>query len=208
VKKAYLAFGLLLLIVLAALVSMPVKVPRIQPAPPSQGPAEAVTELLDSIGRMPGFVPSDVPPEIVQRPLFFKERRPPEEGAAPLTDAPAPRSGKAGAPPKVELKAVVGVGKELFALVTLKGKKDIQRLEPGAEIEGWRVEEIHQDRLVLGSGSERKEVLLRSYKPYVPKGGRVKPSRKPAGRRQASRSQSVTGKRAVVAKQGVRPRKP
>ena len=78
-------------------------------------------------------------------------------------------------PPRLQLTGIVTIGGKTFAMVTGgrapgKGKQPAsQRLVAGSPAaEGWQVKKILPDRVILGSGQEEHELLLRQYKPVTP----------------------------------------
>ena len=93
--------------------------------------------------------------ETLDRPLFSKIRRPP----APEPDAPAPEPEKKQKV-KVRLAGVIISPRERVALVQEPRAKEITRLREGQEIEGWVLESILADRIVLRFGELREEVKI------------------------------------------------
>ncbi len=128
--------------------------------------------------------PIDSFDEVVERPLFFRGRRPPDPDAAPPPEAEAA--------PKADFVLtglVIVAGKERLALLRPVGSKTVERVHQGQEIEGWRVEAIHADRVVLKKGETVREIRLedrpapkpratrkRAKKPGVRVPGRLQPS--------------------------------
>lgn len=120
--------------------------------------------------------PAPMPPietfdEVVERPLFFRSRRPPDPDAAPPPEA--------AAPPKADfvLTGLIISGTERLALLRPAGSKTVERVHQGAEIEGWRVEAIHADRVVLKRGETVQEIRLEDRPPPKPKVRRKRPKR-------------------------------
>ncbi len=93
--------------------------------------------------------------ETLDRPLFSKIRRPP----APEPDAPAPEPEKKQKV-KVRLAGIIISPRERVALVQEPRAREITRLRVGQEIEGWVLEAILADRIVLRFGEEREEVKI------------------------------------------------
>ena len=109
--------------------------------------------------------------EVVERPLFFRSRRPPDPDAAPPPEAPpAPKA-------DFVLTGLVISGKERLALLRPAGSKTVARVHQGEEIEGWRVEAIHADRVVLKRGETVQEIRLEDRPPPKPKVRRKRPKR-------------------------------
>lgn len=98
------------------------------------------------------------PPEhfavIVERPLFQPSRRPPAE---PLAAAPAPRQPE---PLTATLRGIVSNGGQRTALLWVQGHTKLLRLSGGEVHQGWRVEAIEEDRIVLRRGDDRAELRL------------------------------------------------
>ena len=101
--------------------------------------------------------------DLVARPLFIKGRRPVEE----------PSQEEAQALGAVEtfdwqLNGIYSSKKGLFALfsrTTTKAPKDnYRKLSTGTDLDGWKLTEIHYDKVILKQGSQQKELLLRKPK--------------------------------------------
>jgi type II secretory pathway component PulC len=126
------------------------------------GPTTIETATIEpaKIPALPVAVAFQMPPiedfsETLDRPLFSKIRRPP----APEPDAPAPEPEKKQTV-KVRLAGVVISPRERVALVQEPRVKEITRLREGQEIEGWVLERILPDRIVLRFGELREEVKI------------------------------------------------
>ena len=108
----------------------------------------------------PGFTmkPLDDFSEIARRPLFIPSRRP----LPPDTEPPPPGPRKAERH-RFTLKGVVIVGDERMAVVVnRRGRsRTVLRVVEGQQIDGWLVEAIMPDRVVLRQGETREEVALR-----------------------------------------------
>ena len=129
----------------------------------------------------PGFTP---PPkqdfaEIVSRPLFYPSRRPPERKDEPT--APVVKSG-------LDHVALVGVlifPTEKVALFERPREPNVLEVRTGEKVEGWLVESIMPDKVVLRRGDLRTEMTfvdkprpkprraLRSRRPTAPLKGRT-----------------------------------
>ncbi len=99
------------------------------------------------------------------RPLFFEGRRPPAEY---VPDAPKAKPSKPVGkirPPRATLSGVVKVGDSTYVMLKGVGKeKGLVRTRVGEDVDGWKVESIQDDRVVLKNGEETHEIPLRSYK--------------------------------------------
>ncbi len=107
--------------------------------------------------------------DLVTRPLFIKGRKPVAE--------PSPEEAQAQnvavvKPFDWQLSGVYTTKKGLSALFsrsTSKVAKDNhRRIGVGADLDGWKLDKILEDRAVLKQGSQQKELLLRKIKPKDP----------------------------------------
>ena len=122
--------------------------------------------------------------ETLDRPLFSKIRRPPP----PEPDAPAEKPEKKQTV-KVRLAGVVISPKERVALVQKPRTREITRLREGQEIEGWVLESILADRIVLRFGEVREEVKIEGEVRRAP--GKRKKKARPKRRRPRSRTRDA-----------------
>ena len=125
-------------------------------SPIAPGPPEPAVLLVAD----PGFTmkPLDDFSEIAQRPLFIPSRRP----LPPDTEPPRPGPRKAERH-RFTLKGVVIVGDERMAVLVNQRRRSrtVLRVVEGQQIDGWLVEAIMPDRVVLRQGETREEVALR-----------------------------------------------
>ena len=153
----------------------------------------------------PGFTmkPLDDFSEIAQRPLFIPSRRP----LPPDTEPPRPGPRKAERH-RFTLKGVVIVADERMAVLQRRRGRTVLRVVEGQQIDGWLVEAIMPDHVVLRQGETREEVALRDIlktpsrakvrkvapgTPTAPAAKRVSPTEageqdRPAGRPPSKRS--------------------
>ncbi len=122
--------------------------------------------------------------ETLDRPLFSKIRRPPP----PEPDAPAPEPEKKQTV-KVRLAGVVISPKERVALVQESRTREITRLKEGQEIEGWVLESILADRIILRFGEVREEVKIEGEVRRAP--AKRKKKARPKRRRPRSRTRDA-----------------
>jgi hypothetical protein len=101
--------------------------------------------------------------DLVARPLFIKGRKP--------VDEPSPEDAQPIAEPNKfdwELNGVYSTKKGLSALFsrsTSKVPKDnYRKIRTGADLDGWKLTEIYEDKAILKQGSQQKELLLRKPK--------------------------------------------
>jgi len=97
---------------------------------------------------------------VIERPLFNKERRPiekPQEVGAVTASRERP---------SLVVSAIVAVQGDFYAHARTP-KNELLRLAPGDEYQGWRVEEVLSDRLVLLRDERREEFELRPFPEVV-----------------------------------------
>ncbi len=155
------------------------------------GPPMIETATIEpaKIPALPAAQAFQMPPiedfgETLDRPLFSKIRRPP----APEPDAPADKPEKKQTV-KVRLAGVVISPNERVALVQEPRAREITRLKVGQEIEGWVLEEILADRIVLRFGELREEVKIAGEVRRAP--GKRKKKARPKRRRPRSRTRDA-----------------
>ena len=95
---------------------------------------------------------------IVQRPVFFADRRLPEPAA--VTQISAPSTSARAAPPRVQLTAILsdGLHQRKVLLVSRQGKEQV--LAPGDMIDGWWLIQIGFDEIVLTANEQQLRVKL------------------------------------------------
>ena len=101
--------------------------------------------------------------DLVAKPLFIKGRKPVAE--------PKPEEEQASNVSKTfdwQLNGVYSTKNGLSALFsrsTTKVPKDnYRRIRAGADLDGWKLTEVHKDRAILMQGDQQKELLLRKPK--------------------------------------------
>jgi type II secretory pathway component PulC len=131
-------------------------------------------ELIEklSISKSTGFTMQEIPDyqfsqesingfdDIVQRPLFFKVRKP----ITPQVEDETTEVSIASEELDFILTGVINVPSGIYCLLQnprAKDKKDkFLRLEQGEEVDGWTINEIHPDRIVVGADGKREEIKL------------------------------------------------
>ncbi|MFZ2172149.1 MAG: hypothetical protein WAW61_21230 [Methylococcaceae bacterium] len=142
-------------------------------------------ETKISLDEMPGIEMSRRTEEsyadMVARPLFIKGRKP--------VDEPSHEEVQGFAAANTfdwQLNGVFSTKKGLFALfsrATAKVPKDnYRKLTKDFDLDGWKLTEIHKDKVLLKQGSQQKELLLRKPKfkelpknAFIPKKPNVSP---------------------------------
>ncbi len=137
-------------------VPQPVAVATIEPGPAATLPHEPDFEMppLDSFS------------ETLARPLFMETRLPPEpEPESPVEEPePEPEPVK----PKtlrLELSGIVISPTERMALLKSRRSRELIRVSQGQEVEGWVVQSILPDRVVLRQGEVLEELELKDKAP-------------------------------------------
>jgi hypothetical protein len=115
-------------------------------APVSVGAAPAAETVSPSGRAAPRATPIRSFKETLDRPLFHASRRPAPKQVAATVDAPAPNA------PKLKLVGVIIEPEGRSALVRVAGAAGPIEIYVGERIEGWRLEAIQTDRIVLKSG--------------------------------------------------------
>ena len=104
--------------------------------------------------------------ETTRRPLFTVDRRPPlTEAADDPADADDELAEVRTSPLRFSLSAVVIVDGQALAYLSEVGGGSLTRLRRGESIDGWRLDEIRPDAVVLQNGEQRTELLLRRFEP-------------------------------------------
>ena len=146
---------------------------------PSQ-PEENPLELLSPLGDIEEYG------NVTERPLFMPDRRPPsEEPEEEVLAEPELPSDLA----RLDLNAVLITPSESSAWVWDPTKKELVRLRPGDELEGWSIQKILSDRVLLERQGEKDTLVLRDYKNMPP------PQRRPTARRPPQRAPQAAEQR-------------
>lgn len=142
------------------------------PQPEEQGAAPQVPEITDSSSAIHGLPPLEMYQEIIERPLFIDTRRPwdPEEGTA---GSGTPEESETQEPMADELPPWDLIGVMISpvmrsALLWDFTKNEAFRMEEGAALEGWEVEQVHPDGIVLSRGPQQHQLELRDYEQDQP----------------------------------------
>jgi hypothetical protein len=103
--------------------------------------------------------------DLVGRPLFIQGRRPVNEPNSEQT----PASNAASEEFNWSLNGVYTYQNKLYALLsrtTTKVPKDnYRKVTKDSDIDGWKLIEIHKDKVVVSQGGKQKELPLRKDKP-------------------------------------------
>lgn len=101
--------------------------------------------------------PSENFDEINARPVFDRARAP---IAADTTTSIGSFSGSSTSPPAVSLVGIIIDGPRRIAMIRSSVAPVATSVSLGDSIQGWKVDEIDPDRIVLRSGSDKAEVRL------------------------------------------------
>ncbi|MEA3278337.1 MAG: type II secretion system protein N [Pseudomonadota bacterium] len=161
-------FALFLAVLLGILwLDWPPERPRPEEAGP-ETPSEAPPpdQLENPIDRLTPVEDKEEFAVVTERPLFLPDRRPPseEEGAEDVQE----QSPDGLDPKRLNLNAVVITPTESSAWVRDAAMNKVVRLRLGDELEGWSVQEILSDRLVLERQGETDTLILRDYENMSP----------------------------------------
>lgn len=136
--------------------------PRVPVVKLAAGPGKGVVPR-GAVDTRIAFPPIDDFAEVVERPLFNDTRRPrePEEEA----ETPAPEIQT-----KFSLVGTVMSATEHVALIQRDQSKELVIIAEGENIDGWTVEAVHSDHVVVRNGDTQQVVELREPIPRRPPG--------------------------------------
>ena len=102
---------------------------------------------------------------LVSRPLFIQGRRPVNEASQTASINKPVTSGSFN----WSLNGIYTYKKQKHALLTRTGAKvakdNYRKVIRGSEVEGWLIDEIQKDMIVVSQGGQQKELPLRKVKP-------------------------------------------
>lgn len=121
--------------------------------------AEAAAPAPPTAFRMP---PKNVFNQMAARPPFSQTRRPPRAKPAPkpVVEKPAPVAAKTVAEPQVTLVGIMIQPGKSIAMVRKPGAEELLRLAKGQDLDGWLVEGVLPDRLLLSHDGKILELEL------------------------------------------------
>lgn len=125
---------------------------------------------MDALAQLEPALPKDSYASIIERPLFRPERRPPEEedldGQTALDDLNDPENlvSLSG----MDLNAVIITPTLVTAWVRDPSRSALRKLRVGDDVEGWMVDQILPDRILLERQGERDTLILRDYGSAAP----------------------------------------
>ncbi|EGV18012.1 type II secretion system protein N [Thiocapsa marina] len=127
----------------------------------SAGPNTPVGSELDAAAQLPPQDPKDAYASVTDRPLFRPERRPeedvdPEAQTSPEPDVATSLDG-------MNLSAVIITPTLVSAWIQDPNEPKLRRLRIGDDLEGWSVQTILPDRVLLERQGEQDALILRDY---------------------------------------------
>jgi hypothetical protein len=135
------------------------------PIPSEPAAAPARTEGAGTPSAEPEFAMSPLEDftETLARPLFMDTRRPPEPGEEPVAEeAPPPEPPKATAKlAGLELSGIVITSKARVALIRKVRGGELLRLSLGEQVDGWTIDAIRPDRVILRKNEIIEELVLK-----------------------------------------------
>jgi general secretion pathway protein N len=124
------------------------------PGGPGPGDPDDTARLLPPVSK-------DSFASVIERPLFRPERRPEEPGAEEPGAMPEPDLSVAL--DSLDLSAVIITPTLVSAWVNDPSQPRLRRLRIGDDLEGWSVQEILPDRVLLERQGEVNALILRDY---------------------------------------------
>lgn len=154
--------------------------------------------LLAKADHATEFPPLEQYQSVKDRPLFFEGRRPPAEHT-PEPKGKQKKPDSNVSPPRASLSGVIRVGDNVYVMLKGVGKeKGLARVKVGEDVDGWKVERIHDDRVVLKKGKEKHEIPLRSYKAVpLPKS---EPATRRGTKKEKDMNKAAARKKALAAR--------
>jgi len=138
---------------LAAVIAVQLSVPA---SPSDMKLSNAATEDSVPASAMPAYVPRAFEnfSEVLDRPLFFADRKLPPPAAIELAAA-APRE-----PLRLELEGIALSGASRVALLRDQKTNSLVQVEQGMTHSGWMLEDLSSDRAVFRRNDELTELEL------------------------------------------------
>lgn len=129
----------------------PAQLPEVAPYEPIDVGAVEIARVNTPLVGLPNYE------NLLERPLFYPERRPPDPDPEPEAPPPPPPPPP---PPDEELTliGVVVMPEGMRALIKEDASREVRRLGPGDNVASWRLEEVAAQQVRLTQG-ERSRVL-------------------------------------------------
>ncbi len=120
------------------------------------GPEVEVSGAPDGSGSLPNYVPQSFESfaEILQRPLFYAERKLPEELKQQAVVAAPPE------PLRLHLEGIAIMDDSRIALLRSPGDNQLVQMAEGMTHNGWTLESVLADRAIFKRGDDSTEIEL------------------------------------------------
>jgi hypothetical protein len=111
---------------------------------------------VDGSGSLPNYVPQSFESfaEILQRPLFYAERKLPEEPKQQAVVAAPPE------PLRLHLEGIAIMDESRIALLRSPGDNQLVQMAEGMTHNGWTLESVLADRAIFKRGDDSTEIEL------------------------------------------------
>ena len=120
------------------------------------GPEVEVSAALDDSSTLPNYVPQSFESfaEILERPLFYAERKLPEEPKQQAVVAAPPE------PLRLHLEGIAIMDESRIALLRSQGDNQLVQMAEGMTHNGWTLESVLADRAIFKRGNDSTEIEL------------------------------------------------
>jgi general secretion pathway protein N len=129
------------------------------PEPPPQ--AEIATAEASSLEPL-AFAPLSDYGLTLERPVFYEDRRLPETTEAEPADNVEPTA-QLTSSGRLRLSAIIVENGQPSALLSIPGEPRSLRLREGESAGGWRLIEIHEDRVTVESNGRTEDIELHDF---------------------------------------------
>jgi hypothetical protein len=124
-----------------------------------RGGTDELLSAMPAAAPLPARVPLSQYQEIVARPLFYTDRQMPR----PLEQPQASSNPPTVAPPNVQLLGIVITENGRQALIRELPSGQTSRAQAGATVQGWTIDRIEAEHIVLKGQGQAESVPLRVY---------------------------------------------
>jgi len=151
-----LLLGLSSLAVLVVLVAEVASGVHIDAVHIEDGPEVEVSAALDDSPTLPNYVPPSFESfaEILERPLFYAERKLPEEPKQQAVVAVPPE------PLRLHLEGIAIMDESRIALLRSQADNQLVQMAEGMTHNGWTLESVLADRAIFKRGNDSTEIEL------------------------------------------------
>jgi hypothetical protein len=124
-----------------------------------RGGRDELRSAMPTAAPLPAQVPLSQYQEIVARPLFYTDRQTPQPPGQPQASSNPPTV----APPNVQLLGIVITENGRQALIRELPSGQMFRAQAGATVQGWTIDRIEAEHIVLKGQGQAESVPLRVY---------------------------------------------